>query len=377
MQSSTVRTCTACGNVIRPGDKYCSKCLVIVRDTLPQAAAPAPVVAPAPVSAPVPSSLPIPAPVMGQPSGVRTCNACGNIIKPGDKYCSKCLVIVRDNPLQAAAPAPSPVQSAPAAAPGSYVCASCGSPITGTEKFCGICGTTVVASRIPAPAQQPLVQKTCSACGAPVNDTTKFCGGCGAPVGASFRPSEVTPATAPGATAVQQGGEQVIGVIGNARKMKMLGASWDTYALVVTDRRLILAQLTADMLTAAYKEAAEKAKAEGKGFLEQMAHQMSVAFQYCRKYETLPPDLALAETKGNRAIENIRITAINVKNKPTHDGSLEYHEFIITVQSADGKFEFHIGEDERFITILKTAYGEKLHMPFGYSMIGGVRIKLF
>ena len=118
------------------------------------------------------------------------------------------------------------------------------------------------------------------------------------------------------------GEEQFIGVIGNARKMKMLGASWDTYALVVTNHRMIFAQLTADMLNAAYKEAAERVKAEDTGFLGQMAHQM-------------------------------------------------------TVQSADGKFEFHIGEDDRFINILKAAYGEKVHMPFGYFKTGGVRIKLF
>ena len=44
--------------------------------------------------------------------------------------------------------------------------------------------------------------------------------------------------------------------------MKMRGASWETYALVVTVRRLIMAQITADMLNAAYKEAAGRAKAE-------------------------------------------------------------------------------------------------------------------
>jgi RNA polymerase subunit RPABC4/transcription elongation factor Spt4 len=315
---------------------------------------------------------------MGESAGVRTCKACGNIIKPGDKYCSKCLVIVRDNQPPAAAPVRSPVQPSTAAAPGAYVCASCGSPISGTEKFCGICGATV-AARAPAAAPPQPVQKICSACGAPVNDTTKFCGGCGAPVGASFRPAAVAPPAAPDAgvaPAVPQGDEQVIGVIGNARKMKMLGAAWDTYALVVTNRRMILAQLTADMLNAAYKEAAERAKAEGKGFLGQMAHQMTVAFQYCQKYETMPPEFALAETKGNRAIENVRISAINMKEKSNRD-SIEFAEFIMTVQSADGKFEFHIGEDDRFINTLRTAYGEKVHMPFGYFKAGGVRIKFF
>jgi hypothetical protein len=139
---------------------------------------------------------------------------------------------------------------------------------------------------------------------------------------------------------------------------------------------MILAQLTADMLNAAYKEAAEKAKAEGTGFLEQMTHQMTVAFQYSQKYETMPPEFALAETNGNRAIENVRIFAINMKEKPNRD-SIEFSEFIMTVQSTDGKFEFHIGEDDRFINILKTAYVEKVHMPVGYFKAGGVRIKLF
>ncbi|MDP2797400.1 MAG: hypothetical protein Q8N94_07825 [Methanoregula sp.] len=104
---------------------------------------------------------------------------------------------------------------------------------------------------------------------------------------------------------------------------------------------------------------------------------MSVAFQYCQKYETMPPEFALAETKGNRAIENLRISAVDMKEKPSHKGSMEYQEFIMTVQSADGKFEFYIGEDDRFINILKAACGDRVHMPFGYFRAGGVRIKLF
>ncbi|MDO9324260.1 MAG: zinc ribbon domain-containing protein [Methanoregula sp.] len=389
--------CGACGSPLSPSEKFCGVCGARAGQMAPAPSVPAPampVYAPAPAPAAVPPTVPVPAQVTRQSSGVRVCNTCGNAINPGDKYCSKCLAIVRDNPPQgapplAAVPAPYPVSPSPAAAPGSYVCASCGSPITGTEKFCGICGATVVASRVPAPAQSPPqiqppsppVQKTCNACGTPVSGTTKFCGGCGAPVGASFRSAPVAqpfaPNTCAAPAAVPQGGEPVIGVIGNARRMKMLGASWDTYALVVTDRRMILAQLTADMLNTATRQAAERAKAEGKGFLEQMAHQMSVSFQYCQKYETLPPESALAETKGNRAIENVRITAIDMKDKPTHQGSMEYHEFIMTVQSADGKFEFHIGEDDRFINILKAAYGDKVHMPFGYFRAGGARIKLF
>ncbi|MDO9549462.1 MAG: zinc ribbon domain-containing protein [Methanoregula sp.] len=377
-QPSGVRTCTACGNVIKPGDKYCSKCLVIVRDNPPQAAASAPVAPPVPAAIPVPS----PALVMGHPSGVRTCNACGNVIKPGDKYCSKCLAIVQDNAPQVAAPVRTPVQPSPAAAPGSYVCASCGSPVTGTEKFCGICGTPVVGVRVPAAAPPQPVQKTCSACGAPVSDTTKFCGGCGAPVGASFRAAEVTqPVVVPTSPAVPAPGtpgtEEMIGVIGNTRKMKLFGASWDSYNIIVTSRRMILAQMTTAMVNAAITEAQQQAKAEGKGFFAIAKDQMTASFQFSQRYETMPPEQALAETPGNFALENSRITAIHLKLKGGDSEDNSAREFRIIIESMDGKFEYVIAENERFVNILKDAYSDRVHMPFGYFSIGAARIKLF
>lgn len=227
--------CSSCGSPISPLEKFCGICGSRTGQITPASPFAPSSETPVYATAPAPSPSQQPLPVMGQSAAVRTCKACGNVIRPGDKYCSKCLVMVRDNPPQAAAPVRSPVQPSPAAAPGTYVCASCGSPINGTEKFCGICGATV-AARVPAAAPPQPVRKICNACGAPVNDTTKFCGGCGAPVGASFRSAPVaSPAPYAGVTpAVPQGDEQVIGVIGNARKMKMLGAAWDTYALVVT-----------------------------------------------------------------------------------------------------------------------------------------------
>ncbi|MFA6226566.1 MAG: hypothetical protein WC620_10440 [Methanoregula sp.] len=104
---------------------------------------------------------------------------------------------------------------------------------------------------------------------------------------------------------------------------------------------------------------------------------MSVAFQYCQKYETLSPGFALAETKGNRALEIVRVSAVTIKERPTPEDYFEYQEFIVTLVTADGKFVFYIGEDNRFINILKTAFGDKVHMPFGYFRVGGARIKLF
>ena len=154
-----------------------------------------------------------------------------------------------------------------------------------------------------------------------------------------------------------------MGVIGNARKMKMFGTSWDSYTIVVTGWRMIFAWMSQAMLNAAIREAQEKAKAEGKESLAIMKDPMAAQFQFALRYETMSPDLVLAETTNNRAINNARITAIRMKLKDSGSRHMEYTEFRMIIESLDGKFEFMIGEDDRFINLLRTVYGDRVHMP--------------
>jgi len=269
------------------------------------------------------------------------------------------------NYAEPAMPAPVPVAAPPTESTGSYVCASCGSPLTGNEKFCGICGGPAVAARTSAPAP---VGNVCSSCGAPVSATTKFCGGCGAPVGASF---PAGPVTAPAS------GEEILGIIPNARKMKMMGMAYDTFTLVVTGRRMIHAQLTQAMLTSAIAEAQEKAKAEGKGFFGVWGDQMAASFGFAKRYETLSPDVALAETPGNIAIENSRITSVVVSEVRSNDDDGSSNQLRLKITSADGSFEYVIAEDDRFTTLLKNVYGDRVKLPFGLFKAGPIRIKFF
>ena len=108
-----------------------------------------------------------------------------------------------------------------------------------------------------------------------------------------------------------------------------------------------------------------------------MNDQMAAQFQFALRYETMSPDLALTETAGNRAIDNARITAISMKLKDNGSAEMEYTEFRMIIESLDGKFEFLIGEDDRFINLLKTVYGERVYIPLGYFKAGGIRIKFF
>jgi hypothetical protein len=91
-------------------------------------------------------------------------------------------------------------------------------------------------------------------------------------------------------------GEQTVGVIPNAKRMKSMGR-YDSFALVVTTRRMIVAQLTSEMLTKAANDARENAKSEGKGFFAAWGAQLKTAFTYSGKYLEMPPDSIIAETR--------------------------------------------------------------------------------
>jgi len=216
----------------------------------------------------------------------------------------------------------------------------------------------------------------CGSCGATISTTTRFCGSCGTAVKTTTPPAVGESSSHP-AKAAAAGGEEVIGVIANARKVKFLGASWDTWNIVVTSRRMIMVQMTSAMITAAVAEAQARAKAEGKGFFGIMKDQVSAQFRYAVRYETMNPDMALAETPGNLSVENARITAIKMKLRDTGSGEVEYTEFRMVVESADGKFEYLMAEDDRYVNLLKQVYGDRVHMPFGYMKLGTARIKLF
>jgi hypothetical protein len=243
---------------------------------------------------------------------------------------------------------------------------------------------------VKIPVVPPSSPRTCPACGTAMKPEMKFCGACGASMTARPEPGvpdQVCPSSAPTVAPVEspvdfiagpshdRGAERVIGVIGNAKKTKIFGVSDDTYTLVITSRRMIFARLIPALANAAIMDAQAQAKAGGKEFLGTVQDRMAVTFGFALRYERMVPDQVLVETPGNVAIQNSRISAIKMQLKDS--GNTHYHEFKMVIESMDGKSEYMIAEDERFTNLLKTVYGDRLHMPPGYFSKAGVRIKFF
>jgi hypothetical protein len=108
------------------------------------------------------------------------------------------------------------------------------------------------------------------------------------------------------------GGERIAGVIPAIRRKTGLFSS-KTYSLVVTDRRILFAELTQQMATQAAKDAAEEAKAQGKGFFARAAQTALSGHRIYQKYWQMAPEAILAETPGNYAVELRDIVSVRVK----------------------------------------------------------------
>lgn len=242
----------------------------------------------------------------------------------------------------------------------------------------------------------------CENCGTQVNPNAKFCGNCGAvqkqqaasqpPVDAQpkpQRPSYYSPPSASifappppppmmqaptaqeqpkipstaSASTTQTGSETTIGVI-LLRKPKSLGR-YDTYTGVLTNHRVIFAQMTSEMLTQAAQQAKEQAKAEGKGFWGQWSEQLKGTFGYTKKYLTMPPQAILAETPGNFELHNNTISEVKVNLKGANQQN-QRRELEVEFRSTAGKHVFRMDENSDSTGLLKQVYGDRVKMPFGY-----------
>ncbi len=137
--------------------------------------------------------------------------------------------------------------------------------------------------------------------------------------------------------------EQIAAVIPLVRKPKSFGRS-DTYTLVVTDSRMIFAELTGDMMKEAVMEAQQRGKEGGKGFLSRWADQIKATMRFADRYWQIPPDEALAENSKNFAIQNPSVKKIKVKSKDESnhpdEPSRTYTE--LKIESSAGKYDFKV-----------------------------------
>ncbi len=106
-------------------------------------------------------------------------------------------------------------------------------------------------------------------------------------------------------------GEDLLGIIPALNKQVGILKS-KMYTLVVTNRRLIFAELTNKMLQAAASEANEQSK--GKGIFSRMKDVYTSPQRVYSRYQNMAVEEILRETPGNFAVNNNEVKAVRISH---------------------------------------------------------------
>jgi len=158
------------------------------------------------------------------------------------------------------------------------------------------------------------------------------------------------------------GDEKVLGVL-LLRRPKSLGR-WDSFAAVLTNYRMIFAQITADMVKEAVEQAKKQAKAEGRGFLGQWSAQLGATFGYVNRYLSMEPSQILSETPGNFSVNNSAIREIKLKLPDQRN----LNELDVEIHLQSGRMVFRMDRNADSVRILNQVYGDRVKLPLGYFL---------
>jgi hypothetical protein len=173
----------------------------------------------------------------------------------------------------------------------------------------------------------------CTNCGAALDRGAKFCGSCGQKVSAS------TAEAAPAPTTVGGGDEKLVGIIPAVSRKKGF-LSMEAFNVVVTERRMIFAIMTPEMI----KEAAKQERKKGLAGVFSAAF---VGYTLHERYLDMPPEAALNENPENFAVDLGAIKKVKVKggNSWVRSGVTQYEQGQLEIETAGEKYKFTMPHD--------------------------------
>lgn len=135
--------------------------------------------------------------------------------------------------------------------------------------------------------------------------------------------------------------EPILGIVpGLQRQGGLLGLKFETFNLVVTPHRLVLAFVPQKMMNEAINAARNEAKSEGKGWLGQVSAQMGWLNVICRQYQTMPVETILSQTPGSFFIPMATIRRVRVNDLYDHERNMSRQELV--VESTGGRYRFNL-----------------------------------
>lgn len=137
-------------------------------------------------------------------------------------------------------------------------------------------------------------------------------------------------------------GEQILAVVGNLTRVSgFMSTRQKAYSLVLTNGRIIFAELTRDMIRETGSQARDAAKAEGKGLIGRLSAQMRAPGGYHERYWEMSPEAILAETPGNFSVARSDIQKIKWRVGMVDESRNTADQ--LTIKTTSEKLKFQVG----------------------------------
>lgn len=177
----------------------------------------------------------------------------------------------------------------------------------------------------------------CAHCGAVVIEGASFCNKCGGAV-ANLGAPDPTPSQDPIFRS-----EPVVAVIPNAvLKAGFMGVKSRSFTIALTERRVLFARLTSNMMKDLVQGARDEATEQGKGFFGKWGAQLSAYSTFAETYLKLSPDEILSQNPDNFAIDRATIQKVKVKAGTSYDDGNTTSDRLI-IKTTGQKFDIDLG----------------------------------
>jgi len=137
------------------------------------------------------------------------------------------------------------------------------------------------------------------------------------------------------------------------------------FTVIMTDQRLIVAQLTSQMMSDALAQS--RANKAGKGFLGGLlAGRVLTArdiVDYTDKYWSMNPEKIISESPSNFSVEVSGISAVKVeyiRKKSIGDDDSHIGFYVLTIESVYGVYSYIFDADPQDMDVLTKGLGNKL-----------------
>ncbi|GAB2884332.1 hypothetical protein [Nocardioides pacificus] len=138
---------------------------------------------------------------------------------------------------------------------------------------------------------------------------------------------------------VADGGERVVEVVGGLTRVAgFMGVRQQRYTLVITDRRIVFAELTKEKVRELAHLAKDHAREIGKGALGQLGAQAGVPWTAAEAYRAMSPEEVLGESPGNFAVDRTEVRKVRFKL-----GSTEAAAETVTIRTASDTYKLQVG----------------------------------